>query len=152
MDFLFKNKKNIKKGIFTLFLLLVAVSMMPINVSAETDVADVAEDFLTNVAQQGGVIQDPQSAPTAAQLIGIKIKTILNFVGVIFFILVIYGGIIWMTASGNEEQVQKAVKIFKGAVIGIIVVILAYLLTNYVVFKISDLNQISEPTIEEDPI
>ncbi|MBI4811909.1 hypothetical protein HY798_00435, partial [Candidatus Falkowbacteria bacterium] len=32
----------------------------------------------------------------------------LAFIGILFFILMIYGGILWMTAQGNEQQVTKA--------------------------------------------
>lgn len=56
----------------------------------------------------------------------------LAFIGIIFFILIIYGGFIWMTAGGNEEKVQKAISLVIQATIGLIIVAAAYLLTKFV--------------------
>ncbi len=48
------------------------------------------------------------------------------FVGFIFLIVTIYAGIIWMTARGNEEKIEKAKNILKNAIVGIIVAMMAY--------------------------
>lgn len=56
----------------------------------------------------------------------------LAFIGVVFMILIIYGGILWMTARGNEQQVEKAKDLIYSAVIGLIIVLSAYAITNYV--------------------
>src|SRR3989339_2228008 len=45
--------------------------------------------------------------------IGVIIKTILSLVGTIFLILMVYAGILWMTAQGNNEKVEKAQGIIK---------------------------------------
>ncbi|MFH1412600.1 MAG: hypothetical protein ABIG10_01035 [bacterium] len=55
----------------------------------------------------------------------------LAFLGVIFLILMIYGGITWMTAGGNDEKVAKARKLLVAAVIGLIIVLSAYAITSY---------------------
>ncbi|MFA5754490.1 MAG: pilin [Patescibacteria group bacterium] len=64
----------------------------------------------------------------AGQIIGL----VLSFIGVIFLILVIYAGILWMTASGNNEQITKAKGLIINAVIGLIVVFAAYAITNFI--------------------
>jgi len=66
-------------------------------------------------------------ASKAGQIISVA----LSFVGVLFFILMIYAGILWMTASGNEEQVKKAKGLLINAVIGIVIVFSAYALTTF---------------------
>ena len=58
-------------------------------------------------------------------MIGQIITTALSFVGVIFLILMIYGGFLWMTAAGNDEKISKAKNIFRDGIIGIIVVLAA---------------------------
>ncbi len=65
--------------------------------------------------------------------IGTIIQTVLQFLGVIFLGLVIYGGIKWMTASGNEEDVKTAKKIITNAVIGLIIVVMAYAISAFVI-------------------
>jgi hypothetical protein len=57
---------------------------------------------------------------------------ILSFVGVLFLILMIYAGLIWMTAGGNQEQVKKARSLMINAVLGLIVVMGAYAITAFI--------------------
>ena len=45
--------------------------------------------------------------------IGKIIQVFLGLLGVIFLILLIYAGWMWMTSQGNEEKVEKAIKEFK---------------------------------------
>src|SRR3989338_7240749 len=66
------------------------------------------------------------------ELVGDIVGTALSFVSVIFFILMIYGGFLWMTARGNSDQEGKARDTIFGAVIGIIIVLAAYALTSFV--------------------
>lgn len=69
-------------------------------------------------------------------IIAQTIKVILSFLGVIFLSLTIYGGFLWMTAHGNEDQVVKARKLITEASIGLVVILAAYIITYYVVEKI----------------
>ena len=70
---------------------------------------------------------------TAESIISLIISTVLSFFGVIFLILAIYGGYIWMIARGNEQEVDKAKNIIQGAVIGLIIVFAAYAISWYVI-------------------
>ncbi|HRH23446.1 MAG TPA: hypothetical protein PK295_02355 [Candidatus Magasanikbacteria bacterium] len=70
--------------------------------------------------------------PTIA---GNIIGTLLSMISVLFFVLVLYGGILWMTARGSSETTEKALNTIIAATIGIIIVIGAYALTNFV-FKL----------------
>lgn len=63
---------------------------------------------------------------------GYIIAPILGLVGFIFFTLMIYGGILWMTAAGNGDQIKKAQEILKNGFIGLIVIVTAYAVTNAV--------------------
>lgn len=60
------------------------------------------------------------------------IKTILELLGFIFVILMIYAGILWMTAGGNEKQVEKAKNIISRAAIGLIIIVSAYAITYFI--------------------
>lgn len=66
--------------------------------------------------------------------IGKIISIVLSFLGVIFLLLMIYAGYMWMTARGNEDQITKAKTLIKNAIIGLIVVLAAYAVTVF--FKI----------------
>ena len=73
-----------------------------------------------------------------ADTIGSIIKIILGFLGVIFVILIIYGGFLWMTAQGNDEQVGKAKKTIVNSSLGLAVVMFAYLVTWFVVYQLGE--------------
>lgn len=62
------------------------------------------------------------------------ISAALTLVGLIFLILMIYGGYLWMTAQGEEEKVGKAHKIITAAVIGLVVVLSAYAITYFILW------------------
>lgn len=68
--------------------------------------------------------------------IGTVVQAVLAMVGTIFLVLTIYAGILWMTASGNEEQVTKAQGIIKAAIIGLFITMSAYAITYFVSSKV----------------
>lgn len=67
-------------------------------------------------------------ATKAGQLIG----TLLAFVGVLFLILMIYAGLMWMTAGGNEQTVDKSKTLIINAIIGLVIVLAAYGITSFI--------------------
>lgn len=60
----------------------------------------------------------------------------LSMVGVIFLVLMIYGGYIWMIARGDEAEAKKAKGIITMAIIGLVVVIAAYAISTFVVGRL----------------
>jgi len=69
--------------------------------------------------------------------IGLFISILLSFLGVIFMVLIIYGGILWMTAGGNDQQIEKARKILINSIIGLAIVLLAYAISVFVIGQFS---------------
>lgn len=61
--------------------------------------------------------------------ISLIIQILLTLVGTIFFVLTVYAGYLWMTAGGNEEEVEKAKTTLRNAILGLIIVIAAYGIT-----------------------
>ena len=53
--------------------------------------------------------------------------------GTVFVVLVIYSGIQWMTAQGNEEKITAALGTIIHAAIGLAIVTGAYVILNFVV-------------------
>lgn len=87
---------------------------------------------LTTTAQGGGLIKDTASAANLPTIIGKIVGAALSFLGVVFFVLIIYGGYMWMFSMGNEQTVGKAKDIIMAAVIGLVIVLLAYVITAYI--------------------
>ncbi|MFH1565459.1 MAG: hypothetical protein ABIC82_06530 [bacterium] len=72
-----------------------------------------------------------------ATYIGKVISYALSMLGVIFLVLLVYGGFIWMLARGDSEEVKKSKDIIINAAIGIIIVLISYAITYYVVANLT---------------
>ena len=70
---------------------------------------------------------------TLAEIIARIIKVALSLLGIIFLVLIIYAGFMWMTSAGNEERISKAKKIMAAAIIGLAIVMAAYAITIFVI-------------------
>ena len=73
--------------------------------------------------------------PTA---IGRVINVILGFLGLIMLVLFIYAGLLWVTAGGNTDQVDKAKMFIKNAIIGMILALAAFIITAFVVTSVEN--------------
>ncbi len=65
-------------------------------------------------------------------IVGIGLNAALSLVGLIFLILMVYAGYLWMTARGEEEMTKKAQKIIISTMIGLVIVLSAYVITFFV--------------------
>lgn len=65
-------------------------------------------------------------------MIGRVVGALLSLVGIAFFVLVVYGGLMWMTAQGNQDTVKRAIRTVLFAAIGLIVTLSAYAITTFV--------------------
>ena len=71
------------------------------------------------------------------EVVGLVISTVLGFLGIIFVVLMVYGGVLWMTAGGNDQEVEKAQKIIKRTAIGLFLVVISYGLSWFIISIIS---------------
>lgn len=74
---------------------------------------------------------------TVEPIISTVISVILSFLGVIFLILMVYGGYTWMMAAGNEEKVKKAKLLIQAAVLGLLIVVGAYAITVFIMGRLA---------------
>ncbi|MBT4277337.1 hypothetical protein HOD96_01145 [Candidatus Falkowbacteria bacterium] len=79
---------------------------------------------------------DCDSDVNLSLVIGKIIGALLSFLGVIFFVLIVYGGFMWMTAGGKPEQVDKARKVIVNSTIGLIIILSAYVVTYLITTEI----------------
>lgn len=108
-----------KKRIFSAVLTL-AVLAVPAVASAQVSTGNFGATFGLGTA-------DLES--TVVKIV----QWVLGFLGLIAVIMILYGGFMWMTAGGNEDKVATAKKIITAAVIGLIVVLLAWAVVIFVV-------------------
>ena len=79
----------------------------------------------------------------SAQVVAANIiQVVLGFVGIIFLMLIIYGGFQWMIGarSGDKRQVNQAQKTLTAATVGLLIIVTAYSVTYYVTTYIIEAN------------
>ncbi len=100
------------------------------------------------LAEEAGIIQKLINAGTAGgyaeattyslpRAVGGIINVFLGILGVVFLALTVYAGYLWLTAGGSEEKVKKAKSIMVNSIIGLIIVVFAYAITAFVVYRFS---------------
>jgi hypothetical protein len=123
--------KNITKSIT--FFVFLSFLLLPVIVGAS--VLNQLDAVMGNTsAYEGGVSEE-----SLAIAIGKIINVILGFLGIIFIVLIIYGGFMWMTAQGNEAQVEKAKKILIRSIVGVIIILISYIITWFVMGTLFEL-------------
>jgi len=109
------------------------------------DATDADDKYgLTKTAGKAGIVGTAGTGatpPTLPTVVGGVVGALLSFLGVIFFILMIYGGFMWMTARGNEQQVEKAKQTIGNAIIGLVVVLTAYVITSLITGELTTITQ-----------
>lgn len=128
------KKKYFKNLIAVFFIAFLALSFYNINLSFAYDLSDAFGEPLEKAAQEGAGYIDTSWEDIVSQIIQLA----LTLLGVIFLILMIYGGYLWMTARGNEEQTTKAKNAIVAAIIGIVIVLSAYAISYFVVKKLGE--------------
>ncbi len=67
------------------------------------------------------------------EIVGLILNALMGILGTLLVLYLIYGGFLWMTAGGDEKQVEKAKEIIKNSIIGLIVIFLAYGIASFVI-------------------
>ncbi len=111
---------------FFLFMLLFAALFRP---AKAYDFK--ADSGLSDTGAQAGYTDTGLTTESIPEtLAGQTVKIVLSFLGIVFFLLMMYGGFKWMTAGGNEQDVEQAKNIIISAIIGLAIVVSAYGLTR----------------------
>jgi len=61
------------------------------------------------------------------------IKIALGFLGVLAVIIILIGGFKWMTAAGNEEQIEDAKKVLMAGIIGLVIILASWGIATFVI-------------------
>ncbi|MDO8669468.1 MAG: hypothetical protein Q7K65_04200 [Candidatus Buchananbacteria bacterium] len=127
-------KKIAKIALSSLILTLVLAT-----VAALSPVSVLADDTI-----QGGLDSLKLGAPELPSgttdlklVIGQIIQIFLGFLGVIAVVLIIYAGWLWMSAGGDSAKVTKAKDYIKNAIIGIVIILAAYIITSFVLTQLT---------------
>lgn len=118
-----------------LSLIIFSVIFLPAILSFNlVEAASITERMKTAIetvdlpgTEPGGNIETRTQA-----IVGLIINAFLSLFGIIFMILILYGGYKWMLAAGREEELTKAKDIIRSAIIGLIIVMAAYAISYFI--------------------
>lgn len=128
----FNKKKNIYWPLIIMIVFLLFCFFSPLVAGAKPNLVGTID-----TAAKG--IYGAQTVETSfTKQLGQYIQVILAFLGVILTVIIVYAGILWMTAGGNSEQVDKAKGWLKNGIIGLVLVLSAYAIASYAINKITE--------------
>jgi len=64
------------------------------------------------------------------------IRFFLGLLGLIFLVLTLFAGFLWMTSAGNDEKVTKAKQILMASIIGVAIILGSYAITEFVIVNL----------------
>ncbi|MBI4427357.1 MAG: hypothetical protein HY569_02670 [Candidatus Magasanikbacteria bacterium] len=118
-------------------IIIIVVILLAMSAATSVSALDFGSGATQKAAKDAGY--NPNTTETTfAETTGSIIAIILSFTGVIFLVLMVYAGWLWMTARGEEEPVEKAQKIIISSIIGFIILVGAYSITTFVVPRLTD--------------
>lgn len=125
--------KQTSKILFGLFLVVFCASLIlptAINIQPANAQVLTTNDLLsTNTMTKSGL---PMSTDLKGTMMKI-ISVVLGFLGVIAVIIIIIGGFKYMTGGGAEEKNTEARNLIVAGIIGLVIVLSAYAIANFVV-------------------
>ena len=123
-------------------MLMVAGALAPTGVFAaacRSDVKFLGMDpwYATLECNENGDISESNFSKdnlqgTVLRIIGTVVKDLMFLGGLLAVGLVMYGGFLMVTSQGNPAGVEKAKKVISGAIVGLIIAILAYAIATTV--------------------
>jgi cbb3-type cytochrome oxidase subunit 3 len=125
---LIAKKLGILSAIFLFFAFPVFLS--PVFAADQAPTAESTGNYGLDTSAKGTGLLDKTNTPQS--IVGTVVGAVLSLLGVVFFLLIFYGGLRWMLAQGNEAEVEKAKEILIAAVIGLIIVLAAYAITTFI--------------------
>ena len=87
-----------------------------------------SQNYLANTRTASGVT----GGSDLPSIIGSLINVVLGFLGIVLLFYVLRAGFLWMTAGGDDKQVTTAKNMIRDAVIGLVVIIAGFAISNFV--------------------
>jgi len=117
------TKTWLKQGLITFGLMTAALVLFSsLNVAFAVDPSDCPPELL----ERGGCESSIKT------IFVTLLNFVLGFVGIAAVGFVIYGGILYLTSAGKDEQIGTAKKILTYSIVGLIIILIAWALVSTV--------------------
>ena len=126
---------------FVAVLQMTLVPALPAAAQNSNNPLENAGHYLGQTNLGGNTNDNPATSDSSATRLFLFIGQIINaafgLLGIVFVALTIYAGFLWMTAQGDTKAVDKSKAILTQAIIGLVIMILAYSITGFVLRSIN---------------
>jgi len=106
---------------------------MPVAASAQF--TDRVKQGLNTAGEPAGLV----GGAGLETMIGRIINIVLGAAGVVLLGLLLYAGFLWMTAGGDKEKVTKARGMIFNAIIGLLITVLAFAISEFVINRLIEI-------------
>lgn len=132
------TRKQLLSFLFLSGLFLVCVLPLvsqPAPAQADTTASNTLLNSQEGITQVGQVYgnQNVDIRVTIGKIISIA----LGFLAVIFLALTLFAGFKYMTSAGNEEKAREAIRLLTNAVIGLVIILLAWFITRFILLRMT---------------
>ena len=124
----FSKKISFSKGLTLIILILLVLPNLCLSQGE-------IQQGLKNVGEQSGLPGGESGAMYT--IVGKVVGIVVGLLGLILAVFIVYGGAMWMTSGGNEEQIKKAKGMIVNAIIGLVIVLLAYAISSFIIDKLA---------------
>lgn len=126
------NEERIKKSKQILTSAIIGLIVILLSISIVNFVSDAIGVTPQNMPEDTGLFTG-----TLSEALTSIINAALTLVGVIALGTMVYGGFRWMTAAGNDNQIDEAKRILTASVIGLIIIIISWAVVNFVITAVN---------------
>jgi len=122
--------------------LMASVTLTTVMLSALA--APVAADVVSNIKTGLEAAAGPSGYKSGnndanlTKIAGGLIKEALGLLGIVLLAILIWAGFLWMTAQGEEAKVKKAKDMIFQAVVGLVIIVAAYAIADFVLGSLSN--------------
>ncbi len=114
-------------GMAVLVALPIALPALPVQAQDTGVGEDIGAQLAAAGGKRGAGFGDPVDPRVTIMLL---VRSILRLLAIIVFCYMLYAGYLWLTAGGNDEQIDKAKHTIRNATIGLVIILSSYSLTS----------------------
>jgi hypothetical protein len=123
------SKKTLKKGLkfLTQAAIVMGLTVLGLTIFGALPVHAALinpDDVPSNVSEATG------GQGSARELIKTILNFFLGFLGLLAVIMIIFGGMLYVSAAGDQGKIDKGKKILMYAIMGIVIILLSFAIVN----------------------
>ena len=117
-----------------LAILIAPFLSIPTKVFAQTEAATALQQGLVKTGNAAGFGTQSQNI---YMLIGYALSALFGLLGIVFLILLVYAGILYLLDRGEGKNVEKGKKIISASIQGMVIVVVSYGLSQFILAILS---------------